>query len=173
MEQTPEEMGAGRRAGSRKEKPSLLARAVSYLSRREYSRRELGEKLRRLGSEDDAKVDEVLDYLEEKGYLSNERFAEQFLRAKASRYGQSRLRMELRQRGLSGEEIDRAIEGLDRAIEGLAGSEEDRAWSVWEKRFSSYPEDQKEKAKQIRFLMSRGFSYAIVSRVLQRARQNI
>ena len=80
MEQTPEEMGAGRRAGSRKEKPSLLARAVSYLSRREYSRRELGEKLRRLGSEDDAKVDEVLDYLEEKGYLSNERFAEQFLR---------------------------------------------------------------------------------------------
>ena len=134
MEQTPEEMGAGRRAGSRKEKPSLLARAVSYLSRREYSRRELGEKLRRLGSEDDAKVDEVLDYLEEKG--------------------------------LSGEEIDRAIEGL-------AGSEEDRAWSVWEKRFSSYPEDQKEKAKQIRFLMSRGFSYAIVSRVLQRARQNI
>ena len=99
MEQTPEEMGAGRRAGSRKEKPSLLARAVSYLSRREYSRRELGEKLRRLGSEDDAKVDEVLDYLEEKGYLSNERFAEQFLRAKASRYGQSRLRMELRQRG--------------------------------------------------------------------------
>lgn len=166
MEQTPEEMGAGRRAGSRKEKPSLLARAVSYLSHREYSRRELGEKLRRLGSEDDAKVDEVLDYLEEKGYLSNERFAEQFLRAKASRYGQSRLRMELRQRGLSGEEIDRAIEGL-------AGSEEDRAWSVWEKRFSSYPEDQKEKAKQIRFLMSRGFSYAIVSRVLQRARQNI
>ena len=164
MEQTPEEMGAGRRAGSRKEKPSLLARAVSYLSRREYSRRELGEKLRRLGSEDDAKVDEVLDYLEEKGYLSNERFAEQFLRAKASRYGQSRLRMELRQRGLSGEEIDRAIEGL-------AGSEEDRAWSVWEKRVSSYPEDQK--AKQIRFLMSRGFSYAIVSRVLQRARQNI
>ena len=157
MEQTPEEMGAGRRAGSRKEKPSLLARAVSYLSRREYSRRELGEKLRRLGSEDDAKVDEVLDYLEEKGYLSNERFAEQFLRAKASRYGQSRLRMELRHR----------------AIEGLAGSEEDRAWSVWEKRFSSYPEDQKEKAKQIRFLMSRGFSYAIVSRVLQRARQNI
>ena len=54
MEQTPEEMGAGRRAGSRKEKPSLLARAVSYLSRREYSRRELGEKLRRLGSADDA-----------------------------------------------------------------------------------------------------------------------
>ena len=162
MEQNPEEMGAGRRAGSCKEKPSLLARAVSYLSRREYSRRELGEKLRRLGSE----VDEVLDYLEEKGYLSNERFAEQFLRAKASRYGQSRLRMELRQRGLSGEEIDRAIEGL-------GGSEEDRAWSVWEKRFSSYPEDQKEKAKQIRFLMSRGFSYAVVSRVLQRARQNI
>ena len=123
MEQTPEEMGAGRRAGSRKEKPSLLARAVSYLSRREYSRRELGEKLRRLGSEDDAKVDEVLDYLEEKGYLSNERFAEQFLRAKASRYGQSRLRMELRQRGLSGEEIDRAIEGLAarRTVPGVSG----------------------------------------------------
>ena len=123
MEQTPEEMGAGRRAGSRKEKPSLLARAVSYLSRREYSRRELGEKLRRLGSEDDAKVDEVLDYLEEKGYLSNERFAEQFLRAKASRYGQSRLRMELRQRGLSGEEIDRAIEGLE-AVFFLSGRSE-------------------------------------------------
>ena len=56
--------------------------------------------------------------------------------------------------------------------EGLK-TQKAREEAAKERIYSLLPEDQKEKAKQIRFLMSRGFSYAIVSRVLQRARQNI
>src|SRR5690606_18243776 len=53
--------------------PSLKARAVGYLSRREYARNELARKLQPY-AEDAAEIDPVLDALEKEGWLSTERF---------------------------------------------------------------------------------------------------
>ncbi|MCI5851624.1 MAG: recombination regulator RecX [Sutterellaceae bacterium] len=153
---------ARRRAGNQ----TLLQKSVSLLSRREYSRRELGEKLRRAGTgEPPEKIEAVLDALEAKGYLSDKRFAEQLVRAKASRYGRKRLEFELRQRGLRPDEISEALAGLEE-------TEESRARAVWERRFSEAPSDQKERARQFRFLLSRGFSYSAAARVIGDAERN-
>lgn len=141
-----------------------MSAAVAALSRREYSRRELREKLSRKFPESAGGVDAALDRLEEKGYLSNSRFAERFVREKASRYGVSRLRLELREKGLASEEIEEALAGLEE-------SDEDRAYRIWEKKFGEPPEDERERGRQARFLASRGFSYSVISRVFDRGRR--
>ena len=71
----------------KRQSPSLKARAVRYLSRREYSRLELEKKLRAYLAEDESEDDltAVLNDLEQKGYLSDERFAQSRARVRAAR----------------------------------------------------------------------------------------
>lgn len=135
-------------------------KGVDLLSRREHSRDELKQKLMRSRSDEQTEQDvqACLDTLEARGYLSNERFAEARVRTRASRYGNQRLVQELRMKGVDSASIDRALQE--------AGSEYERARAIWEKKFGSPPEDHKERNRQIRFLASRGFSFSIISRVL-------
>jgi regulatory protein len=45
-------------------------------------------------------------------------------------------------------------------------SELDRAREVWQKKFSAAPADAAEKAKQMRFLQSRGFTPEVIRRAI-------
>ena len=150
-----------RRHGTR-DRLSLKARAVGYLSRREYSRLELQKKLRRYLKEFETEDDlqSVLDDLEQKGYLSDERFAKSRVRVRSNRYGNMRLAYELKNNGVSADLINSAIEEL-----GV--SEYDRAKQLWQKRFGEAPSDFKERAKQMRYLLARGFSMETARRVVQ------
>jgi regulatory protein len=38
---------------------------------------------------------------------------------------------------------------------------------VWQRKFGSLPQDAKEKAKQMRFLQSRGFSMEVIFKVMR------
>ncbi len=144
---------------------TMLGRAVGFLSRRDYSRFELKGKLMRLSSDyPDEDIEGVLNRLEKLGYLSDRRFAESFVRAKHEKFGNARLRFELKKRGIPGAVVNETIAEM-------APSESGRAYEVWSRKFSAYPEDQKEKAKQIRFLLSRGFSYGDVMKTLDRVRE--
>lgn len=139
---------------------SLKARAVEYLSRREYSRTELGRKLAP-HVETAEEIEEVLDFLESKGLLSNERFAASLVHRKASRLGTTRILHELRQHGIEGQQ-------LRELRSELRATEVERARAVWEKRFGAVglPQDEKEKARQIRFLAGRGFDHETIRKVL-------
>lgn len=152
--------------GSHGNRRGLMPLAVGFLSRREYSRAELRMKLCRLlePEEPEEAVDAVLDALEQKGYLSNLRFAEQFVRVKAARYGTQRLRAELRQKGVSEEDIRTALESVETPSA-------ERAYAIWSRKFSSLPENEKEKARQVRFMLSRGFSYSEIREVFARRRE--
>ena len=79
---------------------SLHDRALRCLAQREHSRAELARKLGSLGEADEVKAE--LDRLTELGLLSDARFADAYVRAKAARFGASRLRLELSRRGVSG-----------------------------------------------------------------------
>ena len=72
---------------------SLHERALRCLAQREHSRAELARKLGSLGEADE--VNAELDRLTELGLLSDARFADAYVRAKAARFGASRLRLEL------------------------------------------------------------------------------
>ena len=144
---------------------SLRARALQYLARREYSRAELRSKLLSyaLANEDSSQpenLDVLLDDLAARGWLSDERAAMQLVRAKRSRFGAQRIAYDLRQKGISEELVSAALPALKE-------SELEAARSVWQRKFGALPQDAREKARQARFLQSRGFAPEVIFKVLR------
>lgn len=132
---------------------------MRYLARREYSRVELGAKLS-LYAQEGEDVDAVLDELVTRGWLSDERALTQLLHVKRRRFGTQRIAHELRQKGIAEELISVSLPSLQE-------SELSAAREVWQKKFGTLPLDAKEKAKQMRFMQSRGFSMDVIFKVLR------
>ncbi len=142
---------------------SLKARALGYLSRREHSRAELRRKLAP-HAESAEEVDALLDWLEGENWLSNTRFAESVVHRRAGRYGTARLMQELKTHQLS-------EETLSEVKVQLQSTEAARAKALWDRRFGHPPADLAERAKQVRFMMARGFSRSVVSRIIAGAEE--
>ena len=140
---------------------SLKGRALRFLARREHSRAELRRKL----LVDDViaeQLDAVLDDLESKRLLSDHRYAEVVAHGKGARYGVARLAQTLSRQG-----VDAEIAA--QTLAPLRASERERALAVWKRRFGEPPADLKQRARQHRFLLGRGFDPATVSWVLRQA----
>ena len=138
---------------------SLRSRALGLLARREHSRTELQRKLSP-HTEDAQELIDLLDDFTRRGWLSDARFAEALVHDKQAKFGTSRLAYELRQRGVE-ESVIR-----DQLAE-LKDSELERARQVWQSKFGVLPEDAKARAKQMRFLQSRGFSFEVIGKVMR------
>jgi regulatory protein len=138
---------------------SLKGRALGYLSRREYSRSELARKLKPFVEETDS-LDTLLDSLEAENWLSDSRFAESLIHRRSSRLGASRIVGELKQHA-----VDQTL--VEEASAQLRETELARAQTVWQKKFGRLPETAAERAKQARFLASRGFSGATIGKILK------
>ena len=137
--------------------------AMNLLARREHLREELKIKLiKRFGAHVQAEVEEILENLETENLLSDERFVESYLRQRGNKgYGPDRIRQELRQKGAPSELISIAFEATEQDWVALARE-------VRCKKFGPQgPGDFKEKSKQIRFLMYRGFSGEYASLCLE------
>ncbi|MEO6976118.1 MAG: recombination regulator RecX [Gallionella sp.] len=146
---------------------SLRARALQYLARREYSRAELRGKLLPYAQADDdfeqaqpVDLDALLDDLTERGWLSDVRAAIQLVHAKRSRFGLQRITHELRQRGI-------AEDLISEALPQLKETELETARDVWQRKFGALPQDTRDKARQMRFLQSRGFGFEVIFQVLR------
>lgn len=137
----------------------LRTRALALLARREHSRAELTRKLERVGfiRED---IAALLDEFETKNWLSDRRFAESWVADHRAKAGSVKLAYELRQRGVSDDVIE-AVLGENR------DSELERAREVWRKKFKSAPANASDKARQMRFLLSRGFPTEIIRSVIK------
>jgi regulatory protein len=155
----------------KKPEVSLRARALQYLARREYSRAELrGKLLPHVQADEDfeqafdssghVNLDALLDDLTARGWLSDARAATQLVHAKRSRFGTQRITHELRQKGIDEELIDAALPALKE-------SELEAARNVWQRKFGVLPLEAKDKARQMRFLQSRGFSMDAIFKVLR------
>ena len=134
--------------------------AMDLLAQREHGRVELARKLRRRGATPEL-IDSALDRLAEEGLLDESRYLESFIAARArAGYGPLRIREELAQRGLPREAIEQALGecGVDWA---------EQLSELWQRRFGVRPQDQKERARQGRFLAYRGFSMEQISRLLR------
>ena len=156
----------------KKPEVSLRARALQYLARREYSRAELrGKLLPHVQAEADfeqafdssgrVNLDALLDDLTSRGWLSDERAATQLVHAKRGRFGTQRIAHELSQKGISEDLIGEILPQLKE-------TELEAARQVWQRKFGTLPQDAKEKARQMRFLQSRGFSLDVVFKVLKK-----
>lgn len=136
----------------------LRERALRLLARREYSRADLERKLDLAGYAA-GDIAALLDRFEERGWLSDRRFAESWVADHRAKSGSVKLACELRQHGVA----DAIIEAV---LDGARDSELERAQRVWRKKFAAPPADAAERARQIRFLQGRGFPLDIVRRAM-------
>lgn len=137
---------------------SLKSRALRHLAAREHSRAELERKL--CGPDTDAgELARTLDELEAKGFISAERVAESVLHRRSGRFGAARIRRELQDKGLDPETVHHAVERLQ-------ATELKRARDVWRRKFGEPAADAAGRAKQMRFLASRGFGADAIRRVV-------
>ena len=137
---------------------NLRAKAIALLARREHSRTELAGKLARY-SVDKAAIDTLLDALTTENFLSERRAAQSIVRVRAARQGSLRVAGELRARGITG---DLAAEMLA----DLKGTEAERAQALWERKFGEPAADAQSRAKQMRFLQTRGFALDVIRAVV-------
>lgn len=138
---------------------SLTGRALRLLSAREHSRAELECKLARFEEEPGA-LEKVLDALLAKGFINEGRVVDSVLHRRATKLGASRIKQELQARGIEPEVIAQTVSAL-------RATEFERARDVWRKKFGVHPHDAAERAKQMRFLASRGFGGDTIHRVVQ------
>jgi regulatory protein len=129
------------------------------LARREHTRTELRAKLLP-HVQDGEDVDAVLDELEKRNWLSDERAASQIVHAKRSRFGAQRITHELRRKGI-------AEELISNALPVLKETELKAVREVWQSKFGTLPKNNNEKAKQVRFLQSRGFAPDVIFKLLR------
>ncbi|MEN8763415.1 MAG: regulatory protein RecX [Thiogranum sp.] len=128
------------------------ATALRLLTRREHSESELRHKL--MGRNvPDTIVDTVVMQLTDEGLLSDQRFAEVYVRGRFERgCGPLRIRAELRERGISDDLTEQMLAGLSRLWVESAGRQRS-------KRFGrQLPGEYRERTKQMRFLQQRGFT---------------
>ena len=142
-----------------KAKISLLGRGIRYLSLREHSEAEIRKKLHPY-AENEEELNHVILQLKSKNFLSNERFSDSLIYKKANTLGSHRIAYELRQHDLDPEIISKHLVNLNK-------SESRRAYDVWLKKFGTLAKEPKDLAKQIRFMVSRGFDQELVYRIVR------
>ena len=81
--------------------------------------------------------------------MSDDRFTEQFVSSKKRKFGARKIAHELKLRG-----VDELI--INRVLSNIKDDEFLLAKNIWEKKFNWIPTTIDEKAKQIRFMQSRG-----------------
>jgi regulatory protein len=138
--------------------PSLKGRALRLLSLREHSRQELERKLKPF-EETPGELAEALDFLQAKDFINEQRVVESVVNSRSRKLGASRVRQELQAKGLP-------AEAIAEAVQAMRSTELERAREVWRKKFGEPPVDQAARAKQVRFLISRGFAAEVVKRVV-------
>ncbi len=145
--------------------PSLKSRALRLLSAREYSRAELVRKLTPHEVQPGS-LAQALDELQDKGFINEQRVAESVVNRRSSKLGATRIRHELQTKGLDPQLVTDAVAQLQ-------STEFERARDIWQRKFGQLEVSADRAvqsaatARQMRFLLTRGFSAEVVRRVIR------
>ena len=142
-----------------KREVSLRERALAMLARREHTRAELTRKLSP-HCEAPEQLEQLLDALVARGWLSEARFAESRANALARKFGSRKIEYDLKSRGVSDEVIERTLAQTQ-------AQELENCRAAWQRKFGVLPRDATERGRQMRFLAGRGFSADVVRQVLK------
>ena len=139
--------------------------AVSLLSRRDHSERELMTKLSQKGYIDGA--EEAIRKLRDGGYVSDERFARLYVRELQTfkKYGKIRIEQELYRKGVDREIIRQVLEETE--------FDESELVSLIERKYGRYLSDEKGVAKTINGLLRMGYSYSEIRNALKEINENL
>jgi len=144
---------------------SLRAQAIRLLARREYARSELEHRLIAKGAPRN-EVGFVLDELIAQGYLSDARYARAMATQKAGGYSRRSIAEALKAKGIARTDIERALAEAE-------ADDEKALRALWQRRFGKPPTDEREKARQVRYLQARGFALSAIFKLLREAPDSI
>ncbi len=135
--------------------------AVRLLSRREHSAFEIRDKLLKRDF-DSEEIDRVIIELQQGGWLSDERFAEAYIRMRQLKgFGPVRIAMELNERGVKEHIVDDYLHADDDSWRQTLEQQ-------YRKKYKDKPiDDYNDKAKRIRFLQYRGFVLDVIYQVVK------
>jgi regulatory protein len=146
--------------GQKRARSKAYDSAIRLLARREHAKAEIRQKLKIRGY-DESLATEIVDDLTRSRLLSDERFAEVFIRSRAERgQGAVRLRSELRHLNLPSELIESRIAAARVDWARLARDIRLRKFG------ENIPKAPAERAKQMRFLQYRGFTADQIRRAM-------
>ncbi len=141
----------------------LVTAALRLLARRDFTIAVFTERLQKVGFEAE-EIAEVAIWCQSLGWLNEERFVEQAVNRLSKRYGASRISRML------------VIAGVPAAVASAAmpevkADEFTPAYQLWQRKYREYPVDQAAKAKQSRFLQTKGFSFDTIKKVFSAAKE--
>lgn len=139
-------------------KVDIKAKALYFLSRREYAYRELFIKLQKY-TQDLEEIKAVLKDLQNKDWLSEERYISRYLECKSTKYGVAKVKYNLICKTGNYDLVEQIITSSDI-------DEYQNAYKLWYKKFGEVATDFVSAQKQIRFLYNKGFSLDIIKKIV-------
>lgn len=133
---------------------------LRFLSFRDRTEKEVREKLKNKGIDEET-AEEAILWLKEEGLLDDRNFARRWVEERKGRFGADRLLRELLQKGVKREIAEEAIRDLTHE------EEFETALKLAEKRLRLLPPGPKRRAKISSFLQRRGFSWEIIEDILR------
>lgn len=142
----------------------IYQKALSFLSRREYSTQELKIKLQQRFAEYAEFIPEVLADLQAKNYLSDRKYAQMMIRHRASQaYGPNYIKQELKSQRV---EIDEDYFYDDEVMATFF-----EGWlRKFKSRFKVVPSGSLEQAQLMKYFLQRGFTRDQIKEYLDRVR---
>lgn len=142
---------------------NALTRAANLCARAEHCRFEIAAKLRQWGT-DVQDAERILDWLEDGGFINEERFAQSFVHDKYrfDGWGRTKIRYTLRRYGIG----DAAVEAAFREIDEEEYVGILRTLLETKSRHSAETDPYKKKASLFRYAMSRGYESQLISKIV-------
>jgi regulatory protein len=141
------------------ENREIVSAALRLLAGRDMSRTQFVTKLstKEFSPEE---IEAVAEWCQAEGYLNEVRYAENASRRLGAKYGANRVAQTLRHKGVNDEDVAASIATL-------SDSEVARAQVIWTRKFRELPVSATDRAKQSRFLQTRGFSYGTIKQMFK------
>jgi regulatory protein len=136
----------------------LQRRALRLLARREHTRAELARKLTSDAGTNPA-LQALLQSLEARGLISEERYAEARAHQLSRKFGALRVRRELLGKGV-------APDAAARFAADLRKTDLERARAILARKYKDPVSSPRERARRMRFLYARGFSEEVIRAAL-------
>ncbi len=135
---------------------------LHYCSYQDRSLHETSVKLKSFNLPSD-EYNEILELLIDEGFIDDERYAENFVRAKLSyrKWGANKIRAELRNKGINAAIINKVLLKVDDDVYY------DTLLSLLRSKKTENPDVLKEKDKLMRFALQKGYHFDMIRRAVE------
>ena len=136
----------------------IVSASLRLLAMRDMSRMEFARKLaaKAFTPED---IAAAVVWCEADGWLNETRYAEVTARRLGHKYGATRIAQTLKQKGVPNGAVAETLSAMK-------DGELARAQAVLERKFRDAPSNAEQRAKQIRYMQTRGFSFDVIKRAM-------